>query len=217
MASHPAVSSTRLLVLGAVRIMEPAHGYLVMRELGTWKVDAWANLKPGSIYNALRSLTKAGLLTEERTGDDRGGPGGKAVYRLTPDGQVEFESLVRDSLWRLHPWDAAVLMSGVSFWWVLSRQEVLDALDARRVQIEAWLGANRYQEDGILRSASTPDHVAEHFRLAAARMHGELEWTESVARRVKEGEYVFRGEDLGELEKLSAPGATPGPRPPTMD
>jgi DNA-binding PadR family transcriptional regulator len=213
-ATHPAVSSTRLLVLGAVHIMEPAHGYLVMRELSTWKVDAWANLKPGSIYNALRSLTKAGLLAEERSGDERGGqggPGGKTVYRLTPDGQVEFEGLVRDSLWRIHPWDPAVLMSGVSFWWVLSRQEVLDALAARRVQIEAWLGANRYQEDNILRSISTPDHVAEHFRLAAARMQGELEWTESVARRVKEGEYVFRGEDLGDLEKPTAPDVTPPP------
>jgi DNA-binding PadR family transcriptional regulator len=190
------VSSTRLLVLGAVHIMEPAHGYLVMRELSTWHVDDWANLKPGSIYNALRSLTKAGLLSESRADDDRSG--GKSVYRLTPDGRVEFESLVREAIWRVHPWDPAVLPSGISFWWVLSRQEVLDALEARRVQIEAWLSANRYAEEGI-RRGQTPAHVAEHFKLNGARMKGELEWTEAVARRVKEGEYSFLGEEPDEV------------------
>jgi DNA-binding PadR family transcriptional regulator len=205
-ASHPSVSSTRLLVLGAVSILEPAHGYLVMRELGTWHVDEWANLKPGSIYNALRSLTKGGLLTEERSGDDRGGSGGKSVYRLTDDGRQEFESLVRQGLWQVRPWDPAVLMSAVSFWWVLSRQEVLDALDARRVQLEAWLGANRYAEEGIRRSPSTPAHVVEHFKLPQAWMQGELSWVEGVAGRVKDGEYAFLGEDL---DKLMAPRTPP--------
>ena len=56
------MSTTRLLVLGAVRIFQPAHGYLVRRELVTWHVDDWANLNPGSIYNALRTLARDGLL-----------------------------------------------------------------------------------------------------------------------------------------------------------
>jgi DNA-binding PadR family transcriptional regulator len=189
------MSATRLLVLGAVRILQPAHGYLVMRELATWKVDEWAKLKPGSIYNALRSLTKAGLLTEERTEDDRAG-GNKAVYRLTGDGELEFERLVRQAIWQLHPWEPEILGAGVSFWSVLSREEVLEALEARRAQIVAWLSSNRYAEDSIRRSPNTPQHVAEHFMLAGARMQGELQWTEAVARRVKDGEYVFRGEDM---------------------
>ena len=208
MAPHPTVSSTRLLVLGAVFIMQPAHGYLVMRELGTWKVDEWANLKPGSIYNALRSLTKAGLLVEERSPDDRGGSGGKSVYRLTYDGRQELESLVRQGLWQVMPWDPAILMSAVSFWWLLSRQEVLDALEARRVQLEAWLNANRYAEEGIRRNPSTPPHVVEHFKLPQAWMQGELTWIDAVAGRVKDGEYAFLGEDL---DKLMPPGAAPPP------
>jgi DNA-binding PadR family transcriptional regulator len=191
------MSATRLLVLGAVHILQPAHGYLVMRELSTWKVDEWANLKPGSIYNALRSLTKGGLLTEER--EEGGAAGGKSVYELTPDGDTEFERLVRQALWELHPWDPAVLPAGVSFWSVLTREEVLGALEARRTQIAAWLSANGYAEDGVRRNPTTPTHVVEHFRLASARMRGELEWTEQVARRVKDGEYAFRGEDTSKL------------------
>ena len=189
------MSATRLLVLGAVHILQPAHGYLVMRELSTWKVDEWANLKPGSIYNALRSLTKGGLLTEVR--EEGGSGGGKSVYRLTPDGDIEFERLVRQALWELHPWDPAMLPAGISFWTVLTREEVLGALAARQTQITAWLSANVYAEDGIRRSPTTPDHVIEHFRLAGSRMRGELEWTEGAARRVKDGEYAFRGEDFG--------------------
>ena len=98
------MSATRLLVLGAVHILQPAHGYLVMRELSTWKVDEWANLKPGSIYNALRTLTKAGLLSREPR-EEGGSGGGKSVYRLTADGETEFERLVRQAIWQLHPWD----------------------------------------------------------------------------------------------------------------
>jgi DNA-binding PadR family transcriptional regulator len=56
------MSVTRLLVLGAVRIFQPAHGYLVRRELISWHAQEWANLNPGSVYNALRSLTRDGLL-----------------------------------------------------------------------------------------------------------------------------------------------------------
>ena len=45
---------TRLVVLGAVRQFEPVHGYFLRRELMTWHVDEWANIQPGSIYNALK-------------------------------------------------------------------------------------------------------------------------------------------------------------------
>jgi DNA-binding PadR family transcriptional regulator len=58
------VSPTRLLILGAVRIFQPVHGYLVRRELMSWQVDRWAHLNPGSVYNALRSLARDGYLEE---------------------------------------------------------------------------------------------------------------------------------------------------------
>ena len=60
-------ASTRLLVLGAVRIFQPAHGYLVRRELLSWDVENWAAINPGSIYNMLRTLTRDGLLEEVDT------------------------------------------------------------------------------------------------------------------------------------------------------
>ena len=67
----PQGSSTRLLVLGCVRIFQPVHGYFLRRELVSWEVDQWAHVHPGSIYNALKSLTRSGLLEEVGVVADR--------------------------------------------------------------------------------------------------------------------------------------------------
>lgn len=56
------MSATRMLVLGVVELVGEAHGYVVRRELKSWAADKWANVQPGSIYHALKSLVKDGLL-----------------------------------------------------------------------------------------------------------------------------------------------------------
>ena len=55
------MSTTRLLLLGVVRIFQPAYGYQLRRELITWEVQHWANINPGSIYTGLRTLAKHGF------------------------------------------------------------------------------------------------------------------------------------------------------------
>lgn len=190
------MSVTRLLVLGAVRIFQPAHGYLVRRELLTWQVEDWANLNPGSIYNALRTLTRDGLLEEAEAPAAVGGtgPAARATYRLTDDGEAEFYRLLRDALWTLYPSEPSRLLAGLSFWWALSRQEVLDALEGRRAQLQARLAATPYQAADI-RSSSTPDHVVEHVLLFEAHIRAELTWVDEVRERINAGSYGFAGED----------------------
>ena len=78
----PQGSSTRLLVLGCVRIFQPVHGYFLRRELVSWEVDQWAHVHPGSIYNALKSLTRSGLLEEVGVVADGPRPQ-RTTYRLT--------------------------------------------------------------------------------------------------------------------------------------
>jgi DNA-binding PadR family transcriptional regulator len=195
------MSTTRLLVLGAVRIFQPAHGYLVRRELASWQVDAWANLNPGSIYNALRTLARDGLLAEAEATLPPGpgrpappGPGGRVAYRLTPDGETEFHRLVRDALWQLHDFEPAWLLSGQSFWWVLSRQEVLDALAARRAQLEARLNEAHYAGGDVRAQPLKPAHVVEHFLLHEHHLLAERDWVDAVRTRIEQGAYVFAGE-----------------------
>ena len=190
------VSVTRLLVLGAVRIFQPAHGYLMRRELLTWQVEDWANLNPGSIYNALRSLTRDGLLVEKEAEIAVGGvgPGARAAYTLTADGETEFFRLLREALWQLHPSQPSWLLAGLSFWWALTRREVLDALEARRSQLAARLASTPYVVEEI-RSSATPDHVVEHIHLFEMHLRAELDWVESVSTRIADGAYGFAGED----------------------
>jgi DNA-binding PadR family transcriptional regulator len=95
------MSATRLLVLGVVRIFQPVHGYFVRRELLSWHVDEWASVNPGSIYNALRTLTREGYLEEVAT--DAGGRPARTTYRFTADGETEFFSVLRSRCGRWTP------------------------------------------------------------------------------------------------------------------
>jgi DNA-binding PadR family transcriptional regulator len=192
------VSVTRLLVLGGVRILQPAHGYLVRRELATWQIEHWANVAPGSIYNALRTLTRDGLLEEHEADIAVGGtgPAARATYTLTADGEAEFLRLVRDALWQLHPYEPSRLLAALSFWWALSRDEVIAALEARRSQIDARIAGIGYEAEDIRTDSTTPDHVVEHLFFHEAHLRGEREWLEAVLERLRGGAYGFAGEDV---------------------
>ena len=87
------MSATRLLVLGVVRMHGSAHGYQVRRELLTWSADKWANVAPGSIYHALKKMETENLLEVASTDTHPGGPD-RTAYRLTPDGETEFQLLL---------------------------------------------------------------------------------------------------------------------------
>lgn len=187
------MSATRLLLLGAVRIFQPVHGYFVRRELLTWHADAWAHLNPGSVYNGLRTLARDGFVEEVGT-EAEGGRPARTTYRLTGDGEAEFMLLLRGALWNVSAHEPGELMSAWSFAWALTREEVIAALEHRVEQIAASGRANEFAIEGIGHSHNTPETVAEHFRLTQARLDGEASWTLALIERLRAGEYWFEGE-----------------------
>jgi DNA-binding PadR family transcriptional regulator len=187
------VSTTRLVILGAVRIFQPVHGYFVRRELMTWRAEEWASLNPGSVYNALRTLARDGFLEEVATESSDGRPA-RTSYRLTDDGDTEFMVLLRDALWKLDPNDPNRLYAAVSFMWALSRAEVRAALEHRVAQAEALQTGLGYTVADIAANPVKPQHVAEVFRLSAARAQGEAGWARALLERIDAGEYRFAGE-----------------------
>jgi DNA-binding PadR family transcriptional regulator len=193
------MSSTRLLVLGVVRIFQPAHGYFVRRELLSWHADQWAKLNPGSVYNALRAMTREGLLEQAGT-EAKGGRPARTSYRLTAAGEAEFRELAWSALWNVDPFAPDLLLTAWGFAWTFSRAEVLQALDHRLESIEA----SREGIDGtiehVLSDPGTPAYVAEHVRLTQARLDGEEEWIVEVSERIRGGEYWFEG-DPGSREE----------------
>lgn len=186
------MSSTRLLILGAVRIFQPVHGYFVRRELSTWRVDEWAHLNPGSVYNALRRLARDGFVEEVARGADD--PPARTSYRLTPDGEAEFFDLLRTGLWTVDPFAPDALLAAVSFLPALRRDEVDAALLHRIEQIAATNRMLDFAVRDAIEDGQKPPHVAELLRLGAARQRGEREWAQALLARVRDGELSFAGE-----------------------
>jgi DNA-binding PadR family transcriptional regulator len=186
------MSTTRLLLLGVVRIFQPAYGYQLRRELMTWNVQDWANINPGSIYTGLRTLAKHGYLQE--IAEDGANRPGRTSYKLTADGETEYYSLLRTMLWTVDQYHPDRMHVALSFMWSLRRDEVLAALEARITQLGTWLKAEPFAERQIQEDPATPNHVVEMFRITQARDQGELEWTRGFRDRIRDGAYAFAGE-----------------------
>lgn len=187
------MSTTRLLILGAVRIFQPVHGYFVRRELLTWRANQWAHLNPGSVYNALRVLTREGFL-EELPAENADTRPGRISYRLTADGESEYFNLLRESLWSVDPYSPDRLLAAVSFMPSLARDEVEAALEHRIAQIAASNRSLEFAVRDVIADGQKPPHVAEVMRLADARLIGEMEWARQLLERIRAGELSFAGE-----------------------
>ena len=175
-----------MLVLGVVRIFQPVHGYDVRRELVSWHAEEWGNVAPGSIYNALKTLTKEEMIEVVRT-DHVGGRPERTSYRLTARGERELGELLRDALWTVKmPVDPLVAV--VSVMGFLKRDELIAALEARSARIS---GAIAHAEHAIsaVDDVETPAHVREMLRLLNARMGSELAWSKAFVGRLRAGEY----------------------------
>jgi DNA-binding PadR family transcriptional regulator len=184
-------STTRLLVLGVVRIFQPVHGYDVRRELVSWHAEEWANVAPGSIYNALKSLARDGLLEVVGTKQIGGRPE-RTTYQLTAKGEQECNELIRDTLWQVRmPVDP--LIAAISLMSFIDRAELMKALDARAAMIEGLLAHSRIAVDAI-DGIETPDHVREMMRLIDARVSAELPWAKAFKARLTAGEYRTLGD-----------------------
>jgi DNA-binding PadR family transcriptional regulator len=209
------MSTTRLVVLGAVRVFQPVHGYFLRRELMTWQVDEWANINPGSIYNALRTLTREGFLEEVDT-EAEGARPARTTYRLTGNGEDEFFVLLRQALWTVETFDPTPVHASLSFMCALTRREVIDAFEHRVSEIDAKILASGYAIEAVLASDTTPHFVREMFDITTSRLRGEQDWARQLIKRLQDGAYVFSDEPGYGDPPRDRPGSPPYPagRPP---
>ena len=183
------MSTTRLLVLGAVKIAQPVHGYDVRRELLTWGVADWANVQPGSIYHHLRTLERDRMLSVAGV-DKEGARPARTSYQLTEDGDAMFEVLLREAFWKVtgRPAD---LMAGLCFLPYLSRGEAIAALESRINQINDALRSATFWSPEVFK----PAHVSEAYRLSESRFRGEADWARELIDRLRSGAYDMAPEN----------------------
>ena len=187
-----AISVVRLVVLGVVHMRGRAHGYAVHRELLSWRVDTWTRVQPGSIYHALKQLTREGKLRDAGTEESAQGPG-RTLYALAEEGRQELLGLLDGALTSL---DIEELGAGVAFMQTLPREKVITLLrEQRRKALET--------SDGLAGlEAHFPDrgpapHTRDLLELWSGSVGATARWTEGLLARLEAGEYVLAGEERG--------------------
>ncbi|CAM3743300.1 PadR family transcriptional regulator [Nocardiopsis rhodophaea] len=200
------MSATRLLVLGVVRAFGRAHGYQVRRELISWGAEHWANIKPGSIYHALRQLVKAKMVTAAGVEDSGEGPD-RFLYEITEDGETEFRRLLGKAL---SDADAKpeFFGAGITFMTCLPRRTVITYLQHRLSRLEGTnellrrLRANDVAED------QKPEHVWELFEWWVVEAQASTDFTRGMIERLEQGAYTM-ADDGGGAAPFGAPPAVP--------
>jgi DNA-binding PadR family transcriptional regulator len=183
------MSTTRLLLLGAVRIFQPVHGYLLRRELLSWQVEDWAHINPGSIYSGLRTLAKRGLLVES--------PGEPVSYALTPDGEDEYQRLLALALREPQQSDPSYLLAGLCFMTTLPRAEVREALRARSLVLEAMSSHAAAVVRSVEQFHRAPASTVELSHVVGHWLAGERSWVGEICARLDAGYYRFADDDTG--------------------
>lgn len=204
-------TATRLLVLGVVRGFGRAHGYLVQNELVAWGPEAWANVKWGSLYHALRQMTKEGLLTATEYEEWPG----RVDYELTEAGQERFLQMLRDALRRADQ-RPDMLAAGLALLPALPRSEAIALLSERLRALEA--SRDSYAAEAGDRGGHA--HLQELFDLRVRTADAAADWTRGLIKRLESGAYVTAEEDhrafatpgsLVTPERGPAPKGTPRP------
>jgi DNA-binding PadR family transcriptional regulator len=192
------MSVVRLLVLGVVRKYGRAHGYAVRRELLSWRAETWTEVKPGSIYHALRQLTKEEKIREAGTEESGKGPG-RTLYELTGKGEAEFRELLEAALssFRLEE-----LGAGVAFVQALSRRRAIELLKAQHRRAKE-------TSDGLqglvpnFPHRDEPPHTRDLLALWSGAIAVTASWTEGLIRHLESGGY-FMADDEG-ADRLETP------------
>ncbi|HEU5129654.1 MAG TPA: PadR family transcriptional regulator [Glycomyces sp.] len=185
--------STRLLVLGLVRWLGPAHGYLVRRELDSWRMPGTAEIGAGSIYHALKKLTADGLIEAVATESVDARPA-RTTYRVTVAGESEFQRLLREKLWEVPAADdpfhtawsfANVLTDTENAAMLRQRAEILYArIDAATVALAGTTGEHAEGREHLY----MPPHARALLKRQADLWLVDAEWCEQTADRIESGE-----------------------------
>jgi DNA-binding PadR family transcriptional regulator len=130
--------NVQMFILGSLTQGE-AHGYQLVARARAWGVDDWAGFKTGSIYNALHTLEKRGLVAQLGT-ERHGGYAPATVYGITDEGQTKLIEMLHDAATEfsaVDPFDLVTAFFGLLP--VQERQELIRAhADGIRRRVDGW-------------------------------------------------------------------------------
>lgn len=162
-----------LLLLGLLR-QEEMHGYRLI-EFVERTLTTCTDLKKATAYFLLDKMVKQGWITQHQEQEGNRPP--RRIYRITTEGETQFQQLLRENLARhLRPTFAGDV--GLAFLDQLRPEEAVELLHKRR---QALL-------EDLATACAVPNHVGsmqlliDHHRIY---LETELRWLDEVVARLK--------------------------------
>lgn len=184
------MTATKILILASMRELGSAHGYQIRRDLQDRGVHVWANIQQGSIYHALGTLHRDGLLREAPNTKGRSRGPARTEYAITDAGREAFIELLEHAL-SSHDVDISETIAGVGLMTELPRQRVIELLSQRVEGLTRW----RSQVVDVYEASDENWlHHVEAIRLWARTADSAIDWTTDLIHRLERGEYVMAGE-----------------------
>jgi DNA-binding PadR family transcriptional regulator len=186
-----AALATTITVLGAVVLFEPVNGYQVRRELLSWRVDEWADVKPGSVYSMLATLTRRGEV-ERHDLDDNGRA--VAVYTATAQGHQRLAGLLKRALVEVEPLSALTFHVALNLAVLLTRAEAQTCLEQRLASLRSMAAGVEDKLASARTGALMPPHVEDVVELSLRLLATDEAWLVDHLERIGAGAYSFAGE-----------------------
>lgn len=184
-----ATTETRLLLLGAVAIFEPVNGYQIRRELVSWGVEDWANIRPGSIYHGLATLATRGELVRH---DLRDGSREVAVYETSERGRDSFRELFEAAVVDVRPSAPLAFQTAISMLPLVERTTAATLLRSRLANLEQVLA----ETAGKNHAEHVPPHALAMVDYWERVGRVERDWLQQMLARIAAGGFAFLGEPM---------------------
>ena len=145
------------MVLGLLKT-KAMSGYEIQQLLIKSQSDSWAGILPGSIYHALKKMETEGLV--EIDSIEKTGNRSKAIYKITKDGDKEFDQLLVQSLQVSSVLLPSNLYTGLSFIQHLTKEEIIQSLQKQQLFLQEELEKQKLGIE-IKRNHMPMDEVTE--------------------------------------------------------
>jgi DNA-binding PadR family transcriptional regulator len=195
----------RALILGVLHRGD-FHPYEIKRRLQNAMVECYIDVDVGTLYYAIRQLEKEGLIaavSHERVA--RGGM--RTIYRITPEGKAEFQSLLHRQFEVEGP--VSQTLYGALLFLHLSDLVVVEELLRRRIErldeLIGKLGPIRKELRPML--ATGGEYLLQHIE---KQRHLDREWLKALLADVK----ARRVHDVANPKRLALGAARPRRRKP---
>ena len=163
---------------------KPMHPYEMTQLMRQRRVDFRVKLRPGSLYHTVERLEAQGHIEVVDT-QRQGRRPERTVYAMTDRGRDTFTDQTRDMLATLaeeYP-EYPVALSAAS---ELERDDALDQLRMRAINLRARIAANQFVIDQVLEKNLPRMYWIDH-DFAQHQRKFELDWTERLIADLESG------------------------------